>query len=67
MGVGRLFLVSCKHCRVPITMVARVGYEDLDALLAHVRSCRPNEAPRRPAGRVAILRHFDVRATGEAL
>ena len=59
-----MFLVSCRHCRVPTTLVARVGHEELDALLAHVRSWRrPNEAPRRPAGRVAIPRHFDVRAT----
>jgi hypothetical protein len=63
VGAERWFLVSCRHCRVPITLVARVGHEALDALLAHVRSCRPNEAPRRPAGRVAILRHFAVRAT----
>lgn len=63
VSAERLFLVSCRHCRLPITMVPRVGHEDLDALLAHVRSCRPNEAPRRPAGRVAILRHFHVWAT----
>ena len=63
MGAERWFLVSRRHCHVPTTLVARVGREELDALLAHVRSWRPNEAPRRPAGRVAILRHFDVRAT----
>jgi len=50
VGAERLFLVSCRHCRVPTTLVARVGHEELDALLAHVRSWRPNEAPRPPGG-----------------
>jgi hypothetical protein len=29
--VERLFLASCRHCRVPITVLARVGHDEPDA------------------------------------
>ena len=65
MGAERRVVVSCRHCREPIVMAARIGYEELDALLAHVRSCRPSAHLPDPPGVEAILRHFEVRAMPE--
>lgn len=65
MGKDRLLLVSCRYCRVPVTAATHFGPEELETLLAHVRSCklatRLSEAP----GVEAVLKHFDVRRTDE--
>ena len=39
MGKDRLLLVSCRYCRIPVTAATHFGPEDLETLLAHVRSC----------------------------
>ena len=60
---AHLFVVTCRACHVPVATVPRIGGEELAALLAHVRACRPDQAPADHRGVEAILRHFDVRAT----
>ena len=62
LGAGRLVLVSCRRCRMPIITVARIGHEELDALLAHVRSCQPSAILPDPPGVETVLRHFHVQA-----
>jgi hypothetical protein len=65
MGKDRLFLASCRYCRIPVTVAPRFGPEELETLLAHVRSCNPvTRLPETP-GVEAVLKHFDVRRTGE--
>ena len=67
MGAEKLYRVCCRHCRVSITAVVRVGHEELDVLLEHVRACRPSEVRILPGhdGVAAILQHFDVGETEE--
>jgi len=65
MGKGRLLVVSCRCCRMPVTAAPRFGPEDLETLLAHVRSCQPATRVPEAPGVEAILKHFDVRRTDE--
>ena len=61
VGAERLFLVSCRYCRVPIATVTRVGAEELEAMLTHLRACRPSALVVDPPRMETLLRHFDVR------
>ncbi len=65
MGKDRLFLASCRYCRIPVTIATRFGPEELEALLAHVRSCKPTTRLSEPPGIEGVLKHFDVRRTDE--
>ena len=67
MRAERLFLVSCRRCRLPVALAIRVGAAELDALLAHVRACEPDKHLGPAPGVDAILRHFDVRATEQGV
>ncbi len=63
MRAERLFLVSCRRCRRRVAMTVRVGAEELDAFLAHVRASEPDACLGPAPGVEAILHHFDVRET----
>ena len=56
----RVFVVICRYCQAPVATVPHIGGEELVALLAHVRACRPDQAADHP-GVEATLGHFNVR------
>ena len=65
MGKDRLFLASCHYCRKPVTVGPRFGPEEIETLLAHVRSCKQSAHLPEAPGIEAVLKHFDVRRTDE--
>ena len=65
MGKDRLFVASCRYCGIAVTAAPRFGPEDLETLLAHIRSCEPAARLPEAPGVEAVLKHFDVRRTDE--
>ena len=63
MGKDRLFLASCRYCGSAVTVAPRFGPEELETLVAHVRSCKPATRFPQARGVEAVLKHFDVRRT----
>jgi len=65
MGKGRLLVVSCRYCGLLVAAGTHFGSEEMETLLAHVRSCTPSTRLPEAPGVKAVLRHFDVRRTNE--
>ena len=63
---GRTASFSCLAASgIAVTVATRFGPEELETLLAHVRSCEPTIRLPEAPGVEAILKHFDVRRTDE--
>ena len=48
-----------------VTAASHLGPEELETLLAHVRSCKPATRLPEARGVEAVLKHFDLRRTDE--
>lgn len=65
MGKDRVLLVSCRYCRIPIAAATHFGPDELEMLLAHVRTCKPATRLPKAPGVEVILKHFEVRRIDE--
>jgi hypothetical protein len=65
MGKDRLLVVSCRACRILVAAATHFGAEEVEALLAHVRSCEPGTRLPETPGVETVLKYFDVRRIDE--
>lgn len=63
--MGARFLVRCRNCRrIVLSSVPRIGPRESDALVSHLKECRPDltgrSDQRRQTEMGLLLEQFDV-------
>jgi hypothetical protein len=55
-----LLLVSCRHCRRPISVTSEIDDLERDALRRHVRGCAPPDPVKLGIETDELMQHFRI-------